>query len=528
MIIRTGFFFIAQCTLVGFWLFGMNAYVYAAQKPSEEALAEKLQEISKQAELLQKQMTALKAELDQLKQEKKAEERKIVVQAETQKKQMASVKAGTPQKKPMLKKLSLPVTVTTSPYIGLRSAFDASDLLINIPTMNEDLRLLRQRAVLKQKLGEQLPYLDRPIIVLSGRLEAFAYNRSEYEGGTENDIDLNTMELDLLVHASSWALGFISIDYDNSFFDTSLATPLIGSRVANSRLFLKRGFITLGDIDRFPFYLSVGQMYLDFGSYGSSLVTPPLTLLLGQANERQVQVGYGQADGFNFSAYAFRGETHTGTKTNRINEGGLNFSYNKELTKDFSLGFGAGLLTNIADADALQITNLEYPRQGFSSVSQVINLPNEQIDHRAPAMNLHAEFAFGSWTFISEYVRTLRAFSPRNFNYNGRGAAPKAFHSEINRKFLVFNKPANASLAYGQSWQALGMGLPRNKYAAVFNISFFKNTIVSIEFSRFRNYRFGTTAFLKGSDLELVVPPGPFVSPGGYSNMILAQLGLYF
>lgn len=60
-------------------------------------------------------------------------------------------------------------TVTTSPFLGLRSAFDASDLIVNLPTMNEDLRFLKEKVLVEKKLncyGLRLP--DRPIIELGG------------------------------------------------------------------------------------------------------------------------------------------------------------------------------------------------------------------------------------------------------------------------------------------------------------------------------------------------------------------------
>lgn len=525
--------------LMGSLLLGVTPGVIASK--NEEALAQKLQIISEQAEQLQREMKILKEELRALKEEKKAQtpiqqQLPAASKSRNQYAQAPQVQAGDdapspltqmPYYQPRLNAPTLAPTVTTSPYIGLRSAFDASDLVVNVPTMGEDLRLLRERVALRRKLGGGLPFEDRPVIVISGKLEALAYARRDYEAVHHSDIDLGSSELDFLVQASPWALGFISMAYDNTFLDSSLVNSPVGRRISNSNIFLKRGFITLGNLEKFPIYLSAGQMYLNFGRYGSALVTPALTQILGQTNERQIQLGYAKEDGLSFSGYAYKGSSNTGNR-NTINEGGVNARYIKELGNNRSVSFGAGYISTISDAAGVQITSLPYPRQGFAPLNEFLFLENETLVRRAPALNLHGEYAVGPWTLMAEYVGTVRAFDVANFSFNDEGASPKALHLELNRKFSIFDKPANISVAWGRSWQALAIGLPTNKYSFVFNVSPVKNTILSIEFSRFKNYAEGSTAYIKGTDIPLIYPDAPYVSPGGFTNLILAQLGLYF
>src|SRR5262249_15139131 len=155
--------------------------------------------------------------------------------------------------------------------------------------------------------------------------------------------------------------------------------------------------------------------------------------------------------------------------------------------------FGAGYVTNIADSLGFQVTNLSFPRRGFAFLEEELFESNEHLVHRAPAFNAHGEFELGPWTFITEYVGTVRSFDAANVTYNDVGASPKALHLELNRKFDLLEKPANVSVAYGHSWKALAIGLPAQRYSFVFNVSPFKNTVLSIQLSRGKNYSEGTT-----------------------------------
>ena len=59
--------------------------------------------------------------------------------------------------------------VVSSPYLGNRPAFDGSDYIVNISSINRDVRLMQQRRSLSRayvKLGYKAP--DRPILALSG------------------------------------------------------------------------------------------------------------------------------------------------------------------------------------------------------------------------------------------------------------------------------------------------------------------------------------------------------------------------
>lgn len=420
--------------------------------------------------------------------------------------------------------LSQTPTVITSPYIGLRSAFDGSDLVVNLPTLNEDLRLLRQRQLLRDIFATRYPYEDRPVVELSGKVEGQAVYQTPYQGSPKSDIQLSGAELETLIEISKYALGFMSFDYENSPLDPALINSNVGARIANSRIFLKRGFLTIGNLDVVPVYFSIGQMFVDFGRYNSLLLTEPLTQAAGRTNARVMNLGY-YHKGFAGSIYAFKGDANLGNST-RINNGGVNASYKFE-RGNVKGEFGTGYILDISNAESFQFTGGPAGSfQGFGS-SGATNIPatanNEVLVHLVPAMNFHGELDYKTFAFVAEFNSATHSYDVTNLSFNGHGAKPKALHIEAQYNYTIFNKPGNIALAIGKTWEALALNLPQKMIAAVINISFWKNTIESLEFRHDMNYPSFDTSSGNGAT------GGPFVpSQGHHANTITTQIGVYF
>lgn len=420
-------------------------------------------------------------------------------------------------------------TVTTSPYLGLRSAFDASDLLTSLPSMNEDLRLLQQRRELEQRLtqlGEVPIYANRPLIELSGQVTAQGTYVRPFQGATTSNIDLTTAEIDALILASTWAQAFISLQYDNSLLPFTAAP---GNRISNSRFYLTRGFLTIGDLTEFPLYITAGQMYVPFGNYASFAVTDPLTKTMARTNQRAVLLGL-EKSGFYAQAYTFKGPSNVSAPG--INQGGLNggFKYaGPKLTADV----GAGYILNMADSGGMQNTGVgpsyTIPQMGFQGFGVPPNLnpdiipstSNEFLYNRVPGVDLHGTLMYGPITLIGEYVGATKSFNSINLSFNGGGAQPKAMQLEGVYAFNFVQRPTNISLSYDQSWQALGLNLPQNSIIGALNISIWKDTVESIEFRHDINYSSNDTSSGNGAPL-------PLNSLGSYQNTVTAQLAVYF
>lgn len=409
--------------------------------------------------------------------------------------------------------------VMTSTVLNIHSAYDASDLIVNQSTMNEDLRFLQQRQTLEDLIGPaNLPSVGRPEVFLSGKVEGIASYISPYSGSSMSDINVNSAELDVLAEASPWAFGFLSMAFDPS----QTIDPLIigsGDRVGNSNIFLKRGFLTIGNLDKSPVYLTVGQQYVPFGRYSTYTLSSPDTQILGRTNVRAALVGLTK-DGFFMSGYGYDGAADMGN----IDDTGVNVGYKYSSGDKYNFSLGAGYINDMADSQGIQDTNGAVGSfQGFAQT-----LATENIAHTVPGVDLNASFGIGPFNFIAEYITQTRSYAPQDLQFNGRGAKMEAGHLEADYSFYIFDKHASLTFAYEQSAQALAIGLPKNSYVATFNTSIWKNTIATLEYRYDQNYASTDTSAGICELVTGVVTTCPGPAGGGNQNTVLAQLGVYF
>ena len=152
--------------------------------------------------------------------------------------------------------------VISSPYLGSRPAFDGSDYIVNISSINRDIRLMQQRRSLERaytKMGYPQP--DRPILAISGAVVPFGSIGRLYFGDTDADWNLGSNELDLAAILNKNVEAYMALAYN-------AAPPARGGpRVTNSALNLNMGFVNIGDLERSPFYATLGQLYVPFGRY---------------------------------------------------------------------------------------------------------------------------------------------------------------------------------------------------------------------------------------------------------------------
>lgn len=401
--------------------------------------------------------------------------------------------------------------VVSSPYLGERPAFDGSDLITNISSINQDLRLLEQRGLLEKAfvtLGYPQPKI--PIIALSGKLEPFAFIQKPYLGRTSGDMDVGSGELDIAAIINPWAEAFLAFSYD------SLPPPVIGQRLANSNLFLHKGFVNIGNLNAVPFYATFGQLYVPFGRFSSNMISSPLPMILARTKARAALFGYKHLGGPGpyLSVYGFRSDTTLGKR----GVGGVN------LGTTFAFGgsrgdFGVSYISSVADSEGLQLAAIPgFPGFGASTASEFVQ--------KTPAIDTHLNWSIGPVNLIAEYVIATRPFRFVDLNFNGKGAQPQSLNTELGYTFHFLRKPAALAVGYGWSDQALTLGLPRQRIAAVFNISIWRDTVESLEFRHDIDYAAGD--FGGG-----ITPTGGFttasrVGTGKSANTVTAQIGVYF
>ena len=403
--------------------------------------------------------------------------------------------------------------VSSGPYIGVPITFSGTSLIVNSPNVNTDAQLLTIRKniinQLNSTLGESGLQPSHSHVLLSGVIEGQVDAIKRGGSSSTTDIDVTNVSLDTTIFGpSDWILGFVELSYNNGTPMQDVYVSTSNYRVANSRVLVNKAFVTIGNFTCSPIYFTFGQFYAPFGTYSTVMVSDVLTKLIGRTKVRALELGWMQqaVNSFYGSVYIFRGDSHVGSVP-MVKNGGVNLGYK------FDLGFmtgnvGGGVIGNIADSGGMQLgTGFQY---------------YERIVHRVPAYNLRASFGIGKHLdLIAEYVTATNRFSPLDMSFNGHGAKPSAIELEAAVSFEVFDKPSSIGIGYGHANQALAMGIPNVRESLVFNTSWWRNTLQSLELRHDREYAASYVATGAGN---VPVPQ----ETGRSDNAITAQFDYYF
>jgi len=403
--------------------------------------------------------------------------------------------------------------VVSSPYLGERPAFDGSDFIVNISSINRDIRLMQQRRRMYQayqSIGYPVP--EMPIIAISGKAEPLAVFNSSFYGSTNADFTLGSSELDVAAALNQNVEAYIAIAYDES-------PPAVGPRINNSAFNLNMGFVNIGNLDKSPFYFTGGQLYVPFGRYSSSMISAPLTMLIARTKTRPFIFGYKSQDdqGVFASVYGYRSDTTLGNS----GVGGANLGYIFRYGEDHG-EIGVSYISSINDAAGMQSTGspVNTTFGGFGSFSN----GNEMV-RMTPAIDAHIIIGYDRYNFTAEWVGVTEPFRVQDLSYNGRGAKPQALQTEASMTFRSFDRPASVGLGYQWSSEALALNIPKQRIVAVYNISIWQDTVESIEYRHDIDYK--ANQFANGA-----APVGMTnlntIGTGKSSDTVSLQIGVYF
>ncbi|MDI1351673.1 MAG: LbtU family siderophore porin, partial [bacterium] len=334
-----------------------------------------------------------------------------------------------------------------------------------------------------------------------------------------NSLELSGANFELNAEIMDALLGNLRVSYNPSGPERVNADT-ITSRLSSPNIFINTAFLTLGDLNKSPFYISAGQMFLPFGEYGSNLQTSPLPARVGRIKQRPILVGFEPRfiPGFNASLFTFSGDSYVAKKSGVINNGGTNVSYTLS-NSWFSLTSGASYIINIADSGGMQnsgpstivtdagntvdnsfldeedLSDLDQQDQinaindKFANLAQAVaalekvvfpvrgfrgfgELGGESLERRVPAIDLRAKLKIKNLpiSFLGEFVRPTRSFAANNVSYNENyvdtdnllGAAPTAWNAEVSWDFKIINNPSSLTIGYGHSSQALAFNIPQS------------------------------------------------------------------
>ncbi len=406
--------------------------------------------------------------------------------------------------------------VISSPFLGARPAFDGSDYIVNISSINRDIRLMQQRRNMYRaykRIGYPMP--EMPIIAISGKAEPQAVINRTYRRGTDGDFTLGSSEIDFAASLNQNVEAYIGIAYDAS-------PPSVGPRINNSAFNLNMGFVNIGNLDKTPFYFTAGQLFVPFGRFSSAMISAPLTMNMARTKSRPFIFGYkSQEDTGPFAAvYGYKSDTTLG----KSGIGGVNLGYifGKD---DLNGEVGVSYIASVDDSAGMQITT-SVPGTTFGGFGSYTN-GNEWV-RKTPAIDVHGNIGIDRYIFTAEWLTTTEPFREQDLSMNGRGAKAQAGQLEADITFKAFNRPSSVGIGYQWTHDALALNLPLQRFIGVFNISIWKDTVESIEYRHDIDY--GTSQFANGANS--VIPNFPpnlnTIGTGKGADTVSAQIGVYF
>jgi hypothetical protein len=151
------------------------------------------------------------------------------------------------------------------------------------------------RSIIGSALAKSGPRINE-FLSLSGALEVVAGRFTDFSGLVQNDIILNTAELDVDIKVGPWIVGSLVLGFDPG---TSVLFPTSQGNVTGvDRFTVDRGTITIGDPLRFPLFVKGGRDVIPFGtstgfSRTSGLsIESPLTIQVFETRTNLVGIGF--------------------------------------------------------------------------------------------------------------------------------------------------------------------------------------------------------------------------------------------
>ncbi len=209
---------------------------------------------------------------------------------------------------------------------------------------------------------------------------------------------------------------------------------------------------------------AVGRQYAPFGVFATNLISDPLTLELGEANDLVLQFGLssGRLHG---SIFGFYGD-------NDSNGGyGAVTGYSLE-RREIEFGLHSSYISDIGASDNLQ---------GVIADSRGVNAD-------VPGWIASTELGYKDLSLIGEYVAARERFADREVEFAGRGAQLSSWLLEAACDVGIAGKEARVVVGYQGTSEALALELPVQRLLAGFSVGLAEWFTSTVEWARDEDY----------------------------------------
>jgi hypothetical protein len=323
---------------------------------------------------------------------------------------------------------------------------------VPVPEQTTRNKLLVEEEVarqLKEKGGQGI----NDFVALSGSIEGDYTLGKDFEGTHNSAFVLDTVELIFDAKVTDWATGRIVVDYDGDDED---------------RLYIDEAHVTLGKTEDIPFFLTGGKIFAPFGDYSTNMIQDPLTQTIGEINEAGVIAGFTQS-GITGTVFSFNGVDQGDADNDTINGFGASLAYSYE-SEDVNLATGISWVNSIASSSGISDVLLR-------TVDDEIMLTDE-----VAGLSVYVSGNYGAFSFITEYTTALDSFAVTDLAYGDEGAEPRAWNTELAYTTALFDKATVWAVGYQQTWEAVALELPEQRYSASAAMGIFEGTTIILEY----------------------------------------------
>lgn len=306
-------------------------------------------------------------------------------------------------------------------------------------------------------------------------------NNGDLFKADKNTTDLYLNNFNLLVNAnlSDWTKATLNAGVVSS--NTLLSST-------DNHVIADEAYVTFANLQKAPFYVTVGKKYLAFGEYSDpytqvAIMSP--AQMLAQTNAVGVNVGVASDFGLYADIFGAKGNTDpVGSTSKNVRLYGGRLGYAGHLT-------GLNMPNAHINVATSYISNLWD--------SQIVNkyLATKKVD-AVGGVGMHADFAYEAFSMYADWVGAVKNMVSSVYSTD----SSKLWGANVNAAYAFNTFNRNSFIDLGMQWSNNGNFIANNAYSSVltvipkwrltaeYQVNVFKNTDIGLVVAHGKSYDF--------------------------------------